>query len=118
MDENQTPPEPQMELVEPDGSLTDWLVAQFQSFFLTLWDAAGDFFLWIMDMVMTLGVTILNGVTSVLELTDFTQYLSMMPIETLNIIQLLGLPTCVTMIMTAASIRLLMQLIPFVRLGS
>lgn len=114
----QQPPEPQMELVQPDGSLTDWFLSVCQSVLLTVWDAAADFLLWILDMVMAIGLTLLEGMTSVLQLTDITQYLTMMPPEVLNIIQLIGLPTCISMIAVAGGVRIIMQLIPFVRLGS
>lgn len=104
---------------EPTGIDTiDWLAVQFQSFVLTLWDIATDFLLLILDLFMDLGLVILNGFANVFELIDLSQYISGMPTEVQTVVANTGLGTAVGMVMLAGSARLLMQLVPFVRLGS
>lgn len=111
-------PKPTMELVQPDGSLTGWFESIVQSCLLTIWDAEVDFFLWALDISMRLGTKILNGLTSVLSFTDITQYINMMPPVVLNMLQLLGIPTAITMIMTTYATRVVLGMIPFIRLGA
>lgn len=96
----------------------DWLAVQFQSFILTLWDMLKDFLLLIVDLFMDLGIAILNGLSSALQLVDLSQYISGMPGEVQAVFANTGLGTAVGMVMLAGTTRLLMQLIPFVRLGS
>lgn len=96
----------------------DWLITQIKSFALTLWDMFKDFFLFVTDTVMTAGIELLNGMAYAFELFDLSQYTSSMPSEVLFILDATGVGTALGMIMTAGAIRLLMQLIPFVRLGS
>ena len=49
---------------------------------------------------------------------DITNYINGMPTEVLGIVNAIGLGEAIGMIMAAGTARLLMQLIPFVRLGS
>lgn len=116
-DPNQLPPAT-MELVQPDGSLTGWLEGLLQSFLLTIWDMEVDFFLWALDVSMQIGTKILNGISNVLQFTDITTYINMMPASVLNILQLLGIPTAMTMIMTTYATRVVLGMIPFIRLGA
>ena len=96
----------------------DWLAVQLQSFILTLWDMFKDLLLFVIDVFMDLGILILNGMSSALELVDLSQYISGMPPEVQTVFANTGLGTAVGMVMIAGTTRLLMQLIPFVRLGS
>lgn len=101
-----------------DIDTLDWLGVQFQSLMLTLWDVLKDFLLLIVDLFMDLGIVILNGFASVIELSDLSQYITGMPPEVQTVFANTGLGTAVGMVMLAGTTRLLMQLIPFVRLGS
>jgi hypothetical protein len=109
-------------LIEPEAPTgfypLDWLLNQFKSFALTLWDIFTDFFLFLIDAVMSAGMLLLNGFSSFFELIDISKYISSMPTEILFVIDATGLGTAIGMVMTAGTIRLFLQLIPFVRLGS
>ncbi len=118
MDET-TPENPVLDGPEStDIDMLDWLGVQFQSLILTLWDVLSDFLLFILDMFMSLGLVVLNGFASVFELADITQYINGMPPEVHTVFANTGLGTAIGMVMTAGAARILMQLIPFVRLGS
>lgn len=118
---SQTPADPELPIKdEPStgSSVLDWLLDQLKSFALTLWDMFTDLLLFIVDIFMDLGMAILDGFSYVLELVDLSQYISGMPSEVMFVFDATGLGTAVGMVMTAGAVRLFMQLIPFVRLGS
>ena len=83
---------------------------------LTLWTMIQDAFFWIVEQILKL-------VESALSLIDFGTF-TLNPCqhglssEIMNILGLIGLGEAVAIIVSAAGIRLLMQLIPFTRLGS
>lgn len=100
-----------------DG-LFGWVLVQLKSFLLTLWDILTDILLMVVDLFMSVGMYALEGMTEALELVNITNYINDMPAEVLGIVNAIGLGEAIGMIMAAGTARLLMQLIPFVRLGS
>lgn len=101
-----------------NDTIFGWILVQIKSALLTVWDMLGDLFLLIVDCLMYVGLYALQGVSSALELADITNYINGMPTEVLGIVNAIGLGEAIGMIMAAGTARLLMQLIPFVRLGS
>lgn len=97
-----------------------WQVCKdyFYSLILSLQVMIKDVFIWLFDAFMSLAVTILNGMGDLFSALDVTQYISAIPADVANVMSLIGLGTAMGMIITAISVRLLLQLIPFVRLGS
>lgn len=100
-----------------DG-LFGWILVQIKSFALTLWDILTDILLMVVDLFMSVGLYALEGMSEGLELINITNYINDMPPEVLGIVNAIGLGEAIGMIMAAGTVRLLMQLIPFVRLGS
>lgn len=100
-----------------DG-LFGWVLVQLKSFLLTLWDILTDILLMVVDLFMSVGLYALEGMSEALELVNITNYINDMPSEVLGIVNAIGLGEAIGMIMAAGTVRLLMQLIPFVRLGS
>ena len=49
---------------------------------------------------------------------DFTQYIDAIPIEIKQVMALCGVTTASTMIVASLGVRIILQLIPFTRLGS
>jgi hypothetical protein len=96
----------------------DWLLAQFKSALLTLWDMFKDLLIFIVDTLMTAGMLLLEGFSSALELINLSSYITSMPSEVQYVMSVTGLGSALGIVMTAGAARLLMQLIPFVRLGS
>lgn len=95
-----------------------WLLVQVKSALLTLWDMFTDLLLMVVDLFMSVGLYALEGMSQTLELVNITNYINGMPTEVLGIVNAIGLGEAIGMIMAAGTVRLLMQLIPFVRLGS
>ena len=95
-----------------------WLLVQVKSALLTLWDMFTDLLLMVVDLFMSVGLYALEGMSQTLELVNITNYINGMPAQVLGIVNAIGLGEAIGMIMAAGTVRLLMQLIPFVRLGS
>jgi hypothetical protein len=105
--------------------LTAWFASVWSSFerwgksaVLTLWDMIADSFYWIMDTISSLVSMILNGLGNSYASMDLLPALSFLPPEVSNIMGLIGLGQCMALIVAAIGIRVILQLIPFTRLGS
>jgi hypothetical protein len=122
MTDSTNPPQPETApIVEGESSgeaILDFAVNQLKSFGLTIWDMLKDLLIFIVDTVMTGGIVILEGFSSAFQLLDLSTFLSSMPPEVTYVFSATGLGTALGIVMTAGAARLLMQLIPFVRLGS
>jgi len=88
------------------------------SLILSVVEMFKDIALWIFEQFMDLVNVVLSGISFSLGALDITQYLNALPSEVTNIMGLVGLGTCTQMIGVSILIRLGLQLIPFVRLGS
>lgn len=120
-DENQ-PNEDEVKLIDDEAEtgvyILDWALTQVKSLALTLWDMFKDLLIFVADTVMTAGMLILEGFAEVLKLVDLTSHIGGMPAEVQYVMSVTGLGAALGIVMTAGAARLLMQLIPFVRLGS
>ena len=112
------PQSPILDEPSTGSAVLDWLLDQLKSFALTLWDMFTDLLLFIVDIFMDLGMAVLDGFAYALELVDLSNYINGMPSEVQFIFDAVGLGAAVGIVMTAGAVRLFMQLIPFVRLGS
>ncbi|PHR16509.1 MAG: hypothetical protein COA38_21795 [Fluviicola sp.] len=77
-----------------------------------------DFFFFIIDTLMGWGISLLDTITAPLSVFSPQQYINLIPADMLNVMGLIGLGDAMAIIVAALLIRLTMQLIPFVRLGS
>jgi len=93
------------------------LLQKLESLALTIFDLLKDFFYFIVDSLLSFAISILNTFTIPLNWNP-SQYINALPPEVTNMLGLIGLGECFTIITTAILIRLGLQLIPFVRLGS
>lgn len=98
--------------------LWDSLVNFLWSLLLSIFDALKDLFIWLFSMIMDLVIFIIDGLGSGLSALDITQYITALPDETRQILLLTGVSDALVILTSALLIRLLLQLIPFVRLGS
>lgn len=103
----------------------DWIVVQFETIinvlynlYVSIRDVLFDIPPWILDQVLIIATSLLKGVLSILEPVDLGQYLTGLPSEVSWTLSMIGLPQCIGIISTAIVVRLLLQLIPFTRLGS
>lgn len=105
--------------------LTAWFASVWNSFerwgksvLLTLFDMLKDFLYFIFETLLEIVQLILNGLGSLFDSINLAQYISAIPPDVSNVMGLTGLGQAMSMIVAAIGIRVLLQLIPFVRLGS
>jgi hypothetical protein len=94
-----------------------WIGQLFVKCWVAMWDIARDLFCWPFEQAMKIVLSALQG----LDLSALESYAAQagnLPSEILNILGLLGAGTCIAIIVAAIGIRLILQLIPFTRLGS
>lgn len=88
------------------------------SLVLSVLEIIKDAFLWFFEQILKLVIHALDGLGALFSALNFTQYISLIPDSTKNMMALCGIDTCTSMIVTAIIIRIFLQLIPFTRLGS
>lgn len=93
-----------------------WLIALLFKVLASVFMMLKDVVMWSFDQFLILLTAILGGV-SMASITNLIPALSIPP-EVMNIMGLLGLGDCFAILIAAFSIRIVLQLIPFVRLGS
>lgn len=94
------------------------IVDFFDQLYETAYDMLTDVLIRFFSMGMDLIITIVQGLDSLFQQIDVTNLLSDLPPEVINMMGLIGLGKCLGLIGIAITIRITMQLIPFVRLGS
>lgn len=98
------------------AAVLDWVGKLWVAIFKAVWDLAKDAFSWLFDQVLGVAVSAVGAIDAS-SLSGLGGWGSM-PGEILNILGLLGVGTAVSIITAAILIRMGLQLIPFVRLGS
>ncbi|KJY82424.1 VSK receptor [Vibrio galatheae] len=103
----------------------DWVSDLFQQFldaiialFMGLSEIAKDIVYWFFDLIMTVVDTLLATAIAFFEPIDIGQYMSGFPPEAAWVLAQIGLPQALGMIVSSIGIRIILQLIPFTRLGS
>jgi len=100
------------------GELWNRFIDFCYSLLLSLVVMLEDLFISLYESFMDVCIGLLNGFGSAMAPFDVTQYFSSLPADVLNILGLIDLGTCTQMIAAAIAIRIILQLIPFTRLGS
>jgi len=104
-------------LIDSITALGTWLLNIVIELVRSLLVMSKDLFFWALEQVSDLALSAANQF-DFSALDQYTQSWSHLPAEILNVMGLMRIGECMTIIVTALGIRLLMQLIPFVRLGS
>jgi len=97
--------------------IIQWFSDIFVAIFDSLWDIIKDAFSWIFEQILNIVVSILNSL-DVSGLFSYCSSWGTLPSEILNVMGLCGFGDAAGVIGTAVLIRLVLQLIPFVRWGS
>ncbi|NBD21954.1 DUF2523 domain-containing protein [Aquabacterium fontiphilum] len=98
-------------------ALADYIGALVVAAFVAIWHVLTDIVCWAFDQLLSLAVSILSAF-------DFSALSSQagawagLPASLIEVLQAIGLTTCLGLIVSAITIRVLLQLIPFTRLGS
>lgn len=94
-----------------------WIGKLFVAVFVALWDFIRDAACWVFEEVLKISIAAANSV-DVSAISGAGQWWSSVPADVLNIMGLIGLQYALGIVFAAILIRLVLQLIPFVRLGS
>lgn len=97
-------------------SILKWFSDLFVSIFKAAWDLLSDLISWVIDKLLDIVIAAANEM-DFSALQGFAPAGSL-PSEILNVMQLCGVGSAVSVITVAIGIRLTLQLIPFTRLGS
>lgn len=97
------------------GAIVGW----FAALFADLFELLTDVFLWILEQVLTLVKTAIENIPGLDGLAELiVSSWNLVPSEVRDLAFRLGAAEVTAIIVAALIVRLLLQLIPFVRLGS
>jgi len=99
------------------ASIVTWFGKLAVAVFASGWDFACDAFCWPFDQITDILVSAVQS----LDLSGLQQQVGSwgsLPADVINVLGLLGVGQASAIIISAITIRLTLQLIPFVRLGS
>lgn len=99
------------------AAIVTWFGNLFVAIFKAGWDMLSDLICWGFDGLLGIAVTAINAV-DLSGLNGAFGAWSQLPPEMLNVMGLMGLGAASAIVVAALGIRLLLQLIPFTRLGS
>ncbi len=103
----------------------DWIVELFNKLIaflymllLSLIDMLKDLFYFVVEEIFEVANGLLTWVFGFFEPVDIGQYLTAIPPTVSWVLAMIRIPQCLTIILAAITCRILLQLIPFTRLGS
>jgi hypothetical protein len=94
-----------------------WIGELFVKVFVAAWDFVQDAACWVFESALKLAITILGG----FDFSGLSAALGSwagLPASTLEVLSAVGFSQALGLVLTACGIRLMLQLIPFTRLGS
>lgn len=100
------------------AGLPAWLLAVVIAAFTSMSDLGKDILCWFIDDAFVLVEVILNSIPANVVNFDPAPYFSALPADLVNAASYIHLPAALGLIVAALGIRFVLQLIPFVRLGS
>lgn len=99
------------------AALMAWFGSLFVAVFVALWDIFRDVFAWVFDQLMSVAVAA-SGSINVNGITANLGGYGSIPANMMEVMGAIGLGQALALITAAITIRIGLQLIPFVRLGS
>lgn len=99
------------------AAVVKWLGQLYVAVFEAAWDFVRDAACWPFDQLMDIVVSAIQAI-DMNGLSSQVGAWGSLPSEIVNILGLLGIGTASAIIVAAIGVRLVLQLIPFVRLGS
>lgn len=98
-------------------ALAQWFGELAKAVFQALWDFVRDAVCWPFEQIMDIVVAAVSGL-DLSGIGNYTGTWGTLPGEIINVLGLIGLGEASAIVVTAIGIRLVLQLIPFTRLGS
>lgn len=99
-------------------SLAAWLGALAVAAFAALWLLGTDLGAWVFEQCLDVVISVLNSVSLNLEMFNPAQYIGGLPPEVVNMLGLCRIGESMGIIAAACAIKVMLQLVPFTRLGS
>ncbi|MEZ8724529.1 DUF2523 family protein [Vibrio pomeroyi] len=103
----------------------DWIVTLFNKLIefmyqllLSLITMLKDMVYWVVEQFMEVVNSALSSAVALFQPVDVSQYLQSIPPNVAWVMGAVGLPQCLSLIISAIALRMILQLIPFTRLGS
>lgn len=93
-----------------------WLLGLVGDAFDALFTLLKNAVLWVFDGLLGVVVSAVSSVS--FSIPSVSAYWSQVPADVINILSLVGFADCMAVIASALLVRITLQLIPFVRLGS
>jgi len=94
-----------------------WIGRLFVAVFVAAWDFVRDAFVWVFDELLGVAAMAIGSI-DVSGMSSAGQWWGGLPAEIMNMLGLVGFGEACVIIASAIGIRLVLQLIPFTRLGS
>lgn len=102
------------------AALASWIGALAKAVFVAAWLFGTDLVCWVFEGFCRLTQTLLNGLpgTDAFAALNPAQYINGAPADLVNMIGLMRVGEGLAIILGAIAIKLVLQLVPFTRLGS
>lgn len=105
--------------------MLDWFAERWNDFItwglsllLSVWDMFNDLICYVLEQLFNVVTVLISGISGAFTTFSITTYLEVLPSQMLNLMALIGVNEVSVIIVSAVIVRFLLQLIPFVRLGS
>lgn len=95
----------------------DWIPQAFKGIFLDLWEIIKDAFVYTIGQLLDLAIGAANAV-DLQGLPNVAGAWAGLPPGVVDVLSAIGLTQAVSIVVSAIGVRLVLQLIPFTRLGS
>lgn len=99
------------------AAVLTWVGQLFVKCWVAAWDIVRDAACWPFEQVMKIATSAIQAL-DLSALNGLSTSAGSLPAEIMNILSLLHVGTCISIIVAAITIRIVLQLIPFTRLGS
>jgi hypothetical protein len=100
------------------NSVWDKIKAIIEKLFDEFEEMFKDLLIYVVDTFLDLTTSILESIAIDFSVFDPSSYISSMPAEVSQIIGMIRIPEAIGIIVAAIAIKMLLQLIPFTRLGT
>lgn len=94
-----------------------WVWEAFRSIFLAAWAFIKDMFTWVFEQILDLVLLVVIAVDTS-GISDHLLWFQQIPEGVATVMAASGVASALAIIVSALGVRLVLQLIPFVRLGS
>lgn len=100
----------------------NWIGDLFVSIFKAAWDFLTDVFVWLFENLFKLVADVIGGVNDTLDIAGLAAQVASLwnqiPPSVLQVLSAIGIGSALGIVVLGILIRMALQLIPFVRLGS